>query len=86
MVCENCNNPYASRMHYSSGKCHCEKCGQLPAFKFSDVYFRQPYFDENIAHPDKSPLGTHIQSREHKAFMMKQYGLGERGDKRHGAL
>jgi len=85
MKCDSCGNKYASRLHYSSASCHCEKCGKLPSFKFSDVYFKQPYFDEHIADADKTPHGTYIQSREHKASMMKQYGLNERGDKRHGS-
>ena len=86
MLCENCRNPYASRMSYrDNGKCFCEKCGSSPPFKFSDVYFKEPYFDKHIADPGKTPHGTFIQSREHKANMMRQYGIGEVGDKRHGA-
>ena len=68
-----------------NGSCSCERCGKLPAFKFSDVFFKEPYFDQHIADPDKSPLGTHIESREHKAAVMRQYGLSERGDKFHGS-
>lgn len=68
-----------------NGKCNCELCGRPPAFRFSDVFFQKPYFDEHIAHPDKSPLGNHIESREHKASLMRQIGISETGDKIHGS-
>ena len=86
MLCDNCKNKFASRLSYrENGKCSCEKCGRVPAFKFSDVYFKEPYFDQHISDPDKSPLGNFIATREQKAQLMKKFGLGERGDKYHGS-
>ena len=71
-----------------SNQFFCDKCGNNPSFKFSDVYFNQKkgeYFDPHIAHPDHSPKGTWIKSREHKAFLMKEMGIRESGDMRHGS-
>lgn len=69
-----------------SGAASCNACGpSSSAFKFSDVYFKEPYFDPHIAHPESSPRGNQIRSREHKAILMKEFGLKEKGDKVHGA-
>ena len=86
MLCENCGTSEASRVSYSSsGACSCDRCGKLPGFKFSDVFFKGSYFDPNIADPAKSPWGNHIRSREHKASLMRELGIRERGDKYHGS-
>ena len=85
MTCDNCKNPEAYRLSYRSGSCSCDKCGSVPKVTISDVYFRQPYFDQNIAHDTKNPLGTHIHSREQKARVMKDLGIKESGDRRHGS-
>ncbi len=54
-----------------------------------DVYFRQPYWDENLADyddPGYSPQrGTFITSKAHKAYVLKKCGLQEDGDARHGS-
>lgn len=41
--------------------------------------------DHNITDPVKAPFGTLIRSRQHKAEVMRQNGLKEVGDKRHGS-
>ena len=69
-----------------SGAASCNACGQSSnSFRFSDVYFKEAYFDPHIAHPENSPRGNQIRSREHKAFLMRELGLKEKGDKVHGA-
>lgn len=73
-------------MYSTEGEESCDRCGvSTGTFKFSDVFFKQPYFDPHIAHPENSPKGNFIRSRGHKALMMKSLGLSEVGDKRHGA-
>lgn len=50
-----------------------------------DVYFKEPYFDPHLAHPENSQTGTFIRSKAHKAQVMKELGISEKGDRRHGA-
>ncbi len=85
MDCNSCGNKAAYRVSYSSGGSSCDRCGNLGTIKFADVYFKEPYFDAHIAHDTKAPFGTQIKSRQHKADVMREYGLKETGDKRHGA-
>lgn len=88
MKCSGCNNQSAHRLSYSKHGETCDRCGSLGAFKFSDVFFDQKkgeYFDPNITDPVKAPFGTLIRSRQHKAEVMRQNGLKEVGDKRHGS-
>ena len=85
MICNGCGNQEATRISYSKNSESCDKCGKVGALKFSDVYFKQPYFDPNISDPVKSPFGTHITSRSQKAELMRGLGLHEVGDRRHGA-
>lgn len=75
-------------MSYSSGNESCDKCGSLPAFRFSDVYFDQKkgaQFIPNLADSNKSQLGTLVTSRSHKAQVMRELGVKESGDRVHGA-
>lgn len=85
MVCNSCGNKEAYRVSYSASGESCDGCGNLGMMKFSDVYFNKEYFDPHIAHDTKAPYGTHIKSRQHKADVMREYGLTEKGDKVHGA-
>ena len=85
MECSGCGNKSAYRLSYSASKTSCNRCGSSSGFKFSDVYFKGPYFDGHIADPNKSPDGTFFHSREHKAAIMKSIGISEVGDKRHGS-
>jgi hypothetical protein len=52
-----------------------------------DVYFKEPYFDPNIASPNHPghENGTFIESRMHKAMLMKKFDIREAGDARHGS-
>jgi hypothetical protein len=54
-----------------------------------DIYFREPYWDENLGDlddPSYDPKrGTFIRSRSHKAYVLKKLGLIEDGDKRNGS-
>ena len=85
MHCDACHNNVAHRISYSNAGMTCDMCGPKSAFKFSDIYFKQPYFDPMLADPKKSPHGTQIESREHKAQVMRELGVTEAGDKRHGS-
>jgi len=87
--CDSCGNNEAVRLHASAGNpITCEKCGPLGHFRFSDVYFNQKkgeQFISNLAHDSKAPLGQVVRSREHKAAIMRELGVIESGDRRHGA-
>lgn len=84
MECDSCGNKEARVLKYRSSGLNCDKCGSGKV-DVPDVYFKKPYFDEHIAHPDKFPHGMEITSRRHKSEMMKRLGLRESGDKFHGA-
>ena len=86
MICSSCHNKNAYRLSYSRDGEKCDKCCPQSAFKFSDVFFKGEYFDPMLADPKKSLHGTLIKSREHKAEVMRQLGVTECGDKRHGSL
>ena len=97
MKCEGCkqDNEKVWAVHPKkeklSGRVYeeCNLCfdGSIPTNP--DVYFRQPYWDENISDyddPSYDPRrGTYIRSKAHKAYVLKKLGLREDGDKRHGA-
>ena len=85
MHCDFCNNNEAHRLSYSNQGMSCDKCGDGGSMKFADVYFKEPYFDPMLADPKKSPNGTQITSRSHKAAVMRELGVTEAGDKRHGS-
>ncbi len=85
MVCDNCGNVEAYRLSFRDGSCVCNKCGNPPTVTPGDAYFRRPYFDPQIADPDKSPKGTFIESKGHKAALMRQLGIRECGDRVHGS-
>lgn len=73
-------------MSFSSSGETCDKCSSPAAFRFSDVFFKKEYFDPMLADPKKSPHGTLIKSREHKAQVMRELGVRESGDKLRGSL
>jgi hypothetical protein len=86
--CDSCSNKEAVRLSYRGGVETCDRCGDVPAFKFSDVYFPQKsgaHFVTNLADPNKSQLGNMVYSREHKAQLMRDLGVKESGDRVHGA-
>jgi len=56
----------------------CETCGQVRTPAIPDVYFKEPYHDEHLA--DKlHPHGQYVESRRHKARLLKELGLREAG-------
>jgi predicted nucleic acid-binding Zn ribbon protein len=87
MECSGCGNKSAYRVSFSSSGESCDKCGAatLSTFRFSDVYYKGPGFEAHLAHPEKSPKGNFVTSREHKAVLMRELGVRETGDKIHGA-
>ena len=88
MVCKNCNNDRAFRWRkFEDGSESCDKCGSIPSTQFSDVYFREPYLDPNLAHPSRpwEKDGVWVGSREHKARLMREQDLREAGDRRGGS-
>ena len=74
-------------MSYANGGETCNACApsSMSSFRFSDVFFKKPGFEEHIAHPEKAPQGVYVRSREHKARLMRDLGLREVGDKVRGA-
>jgi hypothetical protein len=92
MECDTCGNKFAYRIRtkFFDNKiisC-CDSCGNLDQVHVADVYFKEPYYDENIVDDKISSTwtkGTFVTSRSHKAELMKKYYLYESGDKIHGA-
>lgn len=87
MECRGCGNSEAWRTRTrGDGFEVCDACGGLGAMSLPDVYFRGPYIDPNLAHPDRpgEKDGVLVTSREHKLALMKEQNLYERGDRIHG--
>lgn len=87
MICPRCGNKAAYRMHFSeAGQC-CDRCGKLGSVTFHDVYFKAPYRDPNLVNPNRPQEkdGVWVESRAHKASLLKEQGLREVGDKVRGA-
>lgn len=95
MDCKGCGNSEAWAVHPKKEKLtgkvfeECNRCFDSSIPAFPDVYFREPYWDEYLCDyddPSYSPKrGTFIQSRAHKAYVLKKCGLREDGDARGGA-
>lgn len=88
MTCKGCGNEEAYRWRKrDDGAESCDKCSSISSPWLPDVYFKEPYLDPNLAHPDrpKEKDGVWVESRRHKAQLMKEQGLVEGGDKKHGA-
>ena len=91
MTCGGCGNQsaVAVRLTYEAGQriemCDLPSCGGVTVSAKRDVYFRQPYVDQNLADA-KNPFGTEIRSARHKAQVLKAQGLREDGDRHHGSL
>jgi hypothetical protein len=56
----------------------------VPITSSKDAYFREPYFEQHFA-DEKHPYGQVVKSKEHKASLMKDLGIREGGDLRHGS-
>lgn len=95
MNCAGCGNDNAWAVHpkkeQATGRVYeeCNRCFDSSIPKAPDVYFREPYWDENLCDfddPHYDPRrGTFITSKAHKAYVMKKCGLREDGDKKAGA-
>lgn len=94
MRCNGCKNENAWAVHPKkerlSGRVfeECNVCFDASIPQSPDVYFREPYWDENLNDyddPGYDPRrGTFIRSKQHKAYVMKKNGLREDGDRRSG--
>ena len=87
MTCNWCGNDKAYRVRVRAMHESCDRCGDLPNLDFPDVSFTEPYLDPNLAHPDRQHEvnGVWIESKRHKAMLMKEQNLREVGDRKHGA-
>lgn len=93
--CSGCKNENAWSLHRKkekiTGKIYeeCNRCFDPSIGANPDVYFRSPYWDENLSDfddPSYDPKrGTFIRSKSHKAYVMKKSNLREDGDTRHGS-
>ncbi len=94
MVCNGCGNSEAWAVHNKkenlSGKIYqeCNKCFDQSIPENPDVYFRKPYWDEQLLDYDDPTMdptrGTFIRSKQHKAWLMKKLGVREAAYKTHG--
>jgi hypothetical protein len=95
MECTGCGNSDAWTIHKKketyTGKVfeECNRCFDSSISGTPDVYFREPYWDENLSDfddPGYDPRrGTFITSKSHKAYVLKKCGLREDGDTIHGS-
>lgn len=95
MRCEGCGNEDAWMVQPKKEKLtgrvyeECNRCFDASIAQNPDVYFREPYWDENLCDyddPGYDPKrGTFIRSKAHKAYVLKKCGLFEDGDKKGGA-
>jgi len=80
MTCERCGTDKAAVVRYDgSGVVGCDICANVPITSVPDAFFKEPYFDSNLAN-DKHPNGMVIRSKGHKKQVMKQLGVREGGD------
>ena len=90
MNCEGCGNKAAvvTRTGYENGQryeiCNSSNCGNLATPWHPDVYFRRPEMVENLADANH-PFGQVVESRRHKARILREQGLREAGDMHHGS-
>lgn len=89
MECRTCHNdrPITVRAIYSLKEGiieSCDRCGQVSMPQMPDVYWpghqhTNPNITDNMGNP------ILLESRQHKAKIMKQKGIIEVGDRYHGA-
>lgn len=94
MNCSGCKNDNAWAVHPKkevlTGRVYeeCNLCFDSSIPSHPDVYFKEPYWDENLSDFDDPAYdpkrGTFIRSKAHKAYVMKKCGLREDGDRKHG--
>ena len=84
MICQ-CGNDKATRIsgcmdEKGDYKEICEVCGDIQGLvTIPDLYFKGRYFDEHIT-DDHHRNGTWVESRRHKAKLLKERKLHESGD------
>ena len=93
--CEGCGNPDPWARHPKkeafTGLVYeeCNRCFDSSISRNPDVYFKEPYWDENLYDYDDPGFdprrGVFVTSRAHKAYLLKKLSLHEGGDRRHGA-
>lgn len=87
MICA-CGNKVATKMRIrfdAKGMKHenCNHCGEVGSAYVPDVYWPgHAYTSENIT--DKMGNPILLESRQHKARVMKEQGMVEAGDRYHG--
>jgi hypothetical protein len=67
----------------------CNQCFDASISECPDVYFRQPYWDDNL-HDQDDPnydpeKGVFVTSKKHKAYLFKKLRVREAGDRVRGA-
>ena len=88
MICVNCGNKCASRIRIRFDKKigkleECERCGTVGSAGVPDVYWPgHAYKSENITDRMGNPIL--LESRQHKANVMREQGISECGDRSHG--
>lgn len=89
MHCQGCNTDIAvctnTRVVDSKLVETCNVCSRnykIPGLP--DVFFQRPYFDQNLG-DERHPDGQYIESKQHKARIMREQGAVEAGDRKHGA-
>lgn len=93
MICSGCGNrfPTVTRTWFDRESrrflevCNSADCGNLKPPTFHDVWVPKPYFDPNLG-DENNPHGRMIESKGHKAKVLKELGLREDGDRYHGAI
>lgn len=90
MICAGCGNPGAVVVRswfengYYTEVCNDKNCGDLAMPWRPDVYFRKPELVENLG-DEHNPHGILVESKRHKANLLRQQGLREDGDRHHGS-
>lgn len=86
MECTSCGNDkaYGLKIAYTKyGRFEeCDRCGQVSNVGIADVYWKGPGYHPGILDKDNKPI--FLESRGHKARLMKEMGLREAGDTHHG--
>ena len=89
MICQ-CGNQNALRMRFycneKGTKGVCDICGDIQGLvTIPDIYFKGRYFDEHIT-DGKHRNGTWVESKRHKAKLLKDRNLMEAGDMKNPVL
>ena len=87
MKCNGCGNTEAYIIRCTKDDESCNSCGGIALPWLPDVSFRGAYLDPNLGHPSRPHErdGVMVYSKRHKETLLREQGLREVGDKRHGA-